>query len=206
MVKVVCFDTGGTLLETQTSGFCTRLIGSLGYSIDEVRPLLEKYFFTTKASMDESLREFCNVLNIPLASVDYDVLMVIRNNRIYEDVLLTLERLLKRYRMAILSNSTPWESVDLHELGVDDFMEAIFYSFEIGVAKPHLEAFKAVERALNVEPESVIMVGDSNIDIAGARNAGWKSIYINRNGKSLSEQADATITTFLDLPDLISQL
>ncbi|MFV0361317.1 TIGR01459 family HAD-type hydrolase [Tropicimonas sp.] len=45
--------------------------------------------------------------------------------------------------------------------------------------KPHLPVYRAVEVALNLPPEKLLMVGDSlEHDIAGARAAGWRSVFV----------------------------
>jgi HAD superfamily hydrolase (TIGR01459 family) len=45
--------------------------------------------------------------------------------------------------------------------------------------KPHLAVFRAIERALGVAPNRLLMVGDSlEHDIAGAAAAGWDSAFI----------------------------
>ncbi|PZX41231.1 HAD superfamily hydrolase (TIGR01459 family) [Roseinatronobacter thiooxidans] len=45
--------------------------------------------------------------------------------------------------------------------------------------KPHLAVFRAIERALGVAPNRLLMVGDSlEHDIAGAAAAGWHSAFI----------------------------
>ena len=48
--------------------------------------------------------------------------------------------------------------------------------------KPHLPVFQAVQDALGLPPEKLLMIGDSlEHDIAGARTAGWTSVFV-RNG------------------------
>ncbi len=45
--------------------------------------------------------------------------------------------------------------------------------------KPHLAVFRAVEAALGLSPDRLVMVGDSlEHDIAGARSAGWASAFV----------------------------
>jgi len=47
------------------------------------------------------------------------------------------------------------------------------------IGKPHLEVFRAVEEALDLSPENILLVGDSlEHDIAGARAAGWHSVFV----------------------------
>ncbi len=63
--------------------------------------------------------------------------------------------------------------------------------------KPHLAVFRAVEAALGLPSERILMVGDSlEHDIAGARAAGWHSVFI-RGGLHATSfrigEADASI-------------
>ena len=47
------------------------------------------------------------------------------------------------------------------------------------IGKPHLPVFRAVEEALDVPAEKLLLVGDSlEHDIAGARGAGWHSAFV----------------------------
>jgi HAD superfamily hydrolase (TIGR01459 family) len=51
--------------------------------------------------------------------------------------------------------------------------EVIFYG------KPHLPIFSQLQAQLDASPEKILMVGDSlEHDIAGAANAGWKSLFV----------------------------
>ena len=53
--------------------------------------------------------------------------------------------------------------------------------------KPFPRIFRAMERALNVPPARLLMVGDSlEHDIAGAANAGWSTAYV-RGGLDAAE-------------------
>ena len=67
--------------------------------------------------------------------------------------------------------------------------------------KPHLPVFRAVQTALDLAPDRLLMVGDSlEHDIAGAVGAGWASVLV-RNGLHASAfQPGANITrTVADL-------
>jgi len=47
------------------------------------------------------------------------------------------------------------------------------------IGKPFARVFHAVEAALGLPPDKILMVGDSlEHDIAGAANAGWHSAFI----------------------------
>ena len=51
------------------------------------------------------------------------------------------------------------------------------------MAKPDKGIFEIVERQLGVGPEACVLVGDHPVnDVAGARGAGWRSVWIDRDG------------------------
>lgn len=209
MIEAVCFDIGGTLLEMPDSGFCTRLAKSLGYSVDDLRPYFEKHFLTAKRSFEEAITSFFDdtgiidysfrhKMNLPPSSYE---------SRVYDDVIPTL-RQLSSYRLSILSNSTPWETVNLEEIGIASYIDAVVYSFDIGVAKPDVRAYRAVENTLRINPQSIAMVGDSRVDIDGARRAGWWAVNIKRNHNrtDMYVEADIIIDKLTDLPSVLESL
>ena len=59
--------------------------------------------------------------------------------------------------------------------------EYIFVSGDIGVAKPQIGIFQHVEKIMNLNPEETLFIGDTfHSDIVGAKEAGWKAIWLNR--------------------------
>ena len=69
--------------------------------------------------------------------------------------------------------------------------------------------FRAVCERLAVEPKEAAYVGDSPwADMAGARNAGMRSIWINRHGLDWPEDQeppDATIQSLAELPAALDE-
>ena len=64
--------------------------------------------------------------------------------------------------------------------------EYIFVFEEIGYTKPDLKAFRCVEQSMGLDRTSMYMVGDSYPnEMAGAINAGWKSIWFTHRGSVL---------------------
>ncbi len=63
--------------------------------------------------------------------------------------------------------------------------------------KPHLPIFRAVEAAIDVPPDRLLMIGDSlEHDIAGGFGAGWATAFI-RGGLHAAQFADADPTAAL---------
>lgn len=107
----------------------------------------------------------------------------------------------KKVGMALLTNGpSEHQRKKIKQLGLYDYIEkeAMFVSGEVGVSKPHLGIFEHVENILHASKEELIYIGDSlTNDIEGAKQAGWKVIWVNRRGITLDDtyayMPDATI-------------
>jgi putative hydrolase of the HAD superfamily len=70
-------------------------------------------------------------------------------------------------------------------LKLDSRIPSIVYSDDFGPAfwKPHVRPFREIQSLLGLGPEAMVYVGDNpNKDFKGARDAGWRSIRIRRQG------------------------
>jgi HAD superfamily hydrolase (TIGR01549 family) len=68
--------------------------------------------------------------------------------------------------------------------------DRILVSGAVGILKPDVRIFRLAEERMGLDPETmdIWFVGDSFAnDIAGAAGAGWKTIWLNRRGKSVPE-------------------
>ena len=83
-----------------------------------------------------------------------------------------LARLAGDYRLGVLTNGVPeWQRAKLEAAGLLDHFEVVVASYEVGSHKPDREPFGFAEERLPAEKYA--MVGDSDADVEGARNAGW---------------------------------
>lgn len=103
--------------------------------------------------------------------------------RIFDDVIPTLNVLRKRgTRMAVISN---WDNrlVPLLEsLELAHEFEAILVSAEVGHTKPAPEIFSAAAETMQLSPDQILHVGDSeNEDHHGAQAAGFQSRWLCRS-------------------------
>ena len=81
-----------------------------------------------------------------------------------------------------------WTKVNA--LGVEKWIprENIIVSGDLGINKPDVRIFDAMQEKLQLDFESLYYIGDSlENDIVGANNARWKSIWINRYNKEHSQ-------------------
>lgn len=94
----------------------------------------------------------------------------------------------------------------LDYLDIEALFDAMFFSSEIGFAKPRPEVFAAVTAQLGAHPDEVVHIGNEwHSDVEGALAAGWKAIWLNRTGKP-SRSGAPFITSLADAGDAIRAL
>jgi len=110
-----------------------------------------------------------------------------------------LDDLARDHRLALVTNGAP--DVQREKLAGTTLGErfgAIVISAELGIAKPDRRIFEHALRAVGAGRDESVMIGDSlPRDIAGARGAGLRSIWIDRgDGPPRPEDAvpDARVT------------
>ena len=103
---------------------------------------------------------------------------------LYDDVVPTWEMLTQRgFRIGIASNfDARLRSVCAGHTTLAR-CEYLFISSELGFAKPHPGFFAEVLKRLDVPAEQLLFIGDDpRRDIAGAKQAGWQALLIDRIG------------------------
>jgi len=95
----------------------------------------------------------------------------------------TLQRLGRRYPLAVISNADGKIADVLNRCGIADCFQQITDSGLVGFEKPHPAIFEAALRAMNVSPEESLYVGDVfSVDYAGATRAGMQAILFDVSG------------------------
>lgn len=84
-------------------------------------------------------------------------------------------------RLAVVSNFDARLPRLLADAGLADCFEAVVYSEEVGVEKPHPAIFEELLERLQLQPARVLHVGDSRRDdVEGARAVGIKALWLTR--------------------------
>ena len=125
--------------------------------------------------------------------------------RIDENALAVLGKLHERFRLGIVSNFAIPECVLklLEREGLAAFFDVVVVSGAVNVRKPSPEIFKKALEALGVTAEETVFVGDTvDADVEGAKNAGMKTIFIERRIQKGTEEACPT-QTIKNLGDLL---
>lgn len=95
-------------------------------------------------------------------------------------------------QLGILTNGpTNHQKSKIKQLGIETFIPEAnrFISEEVGIAKPNIAVFKLIEENLSVTANELIYIGDSyENDVIGAKNAGWKCVWLNKYQKELTSE------------------
>ena len=93
-----------------------------------------------------------------------------------------LKAVRRNKKTALISNFDypPYVYQVLSRYGLDRMFDHITVSGEIGVEKPDPAAFTPALAATGIEPAAAVYVGDSDVDVEGARRAGMMPVRIVR--------------------------
>lgn len=96
-------------------------------------------------------------------------------------------------QLAILTNGEEkHQTMKMDQLQLTNWIavENIFISGSYRYAKPKSEIFHIVEEKLACNPENTVYIGDSfEKDIIGAKQVGWKAIWMNHRRRNIPEQS-----------------
>jgi len=114
-----------------------------------------------------------------------------------------LAKLKGRYELALVSNhTTDIQLRKLRALDFERFFPVVVTSEEAGVEKPDAHIFELALRALGVNADEALMIGDSPaVDLRGACNAGVPCI-LSRQFSAPELAGDAPETTIASLSEL----
>lgn len=94
-----------------------------------------------------------------------------------------LERLIKHYRLAVISNADGKIAEVLASCGIADCFETITDSGIVGKEKPHPAIFAAAVGSMGVSPGESVYVGDVySVDYLGATRFGMQSVLFDVAG------------------------
>ena len=213
--SVILFDFGGTL-DTQGCHWGKMLwhgYEAMGIPVTEEQ-FREAYVYAERKLGSEPLIHandtFRRMLSVKLG-LEFDYLLEKRwltvdeqgarkmqtelENHIYNKVETTigssknvLEQLRKRYRLGLVTNFYGNMSVVLKEFQLSNLFETVTESAVVGVRKPSPEIFRKAVAAMQVQPDRVLVVGDSYTkDILPAHEIGCQTCWLKGEGWNKEE-------------------
>ena len=127
------------------------------------------------------------------------------NVELFPEVVDALAVLSRTYVLGLLSNGNGYPE----RSGLGGTFASVVFSQDHGVDKPDRRLFDVAAAEVGCEPDEVVMVGDSlPNDVSGAQNAGWRAIWLNRDGRDRPDgyAPDAEISNLMELPKALRAL
>lgn len=120
-----------------------------------------------------------------------------QNVELFPDTIRVLKKLSARYPLIAISNG----NACIKSIGIDKYFFCAISAFDTGKPKPDSSMFLLACEKLAIKPEQLLHVGDDlENDIAGAYNAGCRSVWFNPcRLTEANHRVDRVIYTLTDL-------
>lgn len=178
MAKAIIFDLWNTLACKKFS-----ISGALKehFGIRD-KDYFEKYtkLIQTKNwnSIEEMAKEFLEHFN--LSVLESNIMFVVKtfedgiqSAELHEGVEELLAKLKETHKIAVLSNTNPFEVIN-EKWNIKQHLSEEIYSFQISHLKPSNESFNIILEKLNVKPEECIFIDDNSENLLAAKKLGMK--------------------------------
>ncbi|PZA08392.1 MULTISPECIES: HAD family hydrolase [unclassified Meiothermus] len=122
----------------------------------------------------------------------------------YPEVDALLSALSPRYRLGLVTNGVPdLQRAKIYGSNLASHFQAVAVSGELNVGKPDPKIFEWICARLEVAPAECVMVGDNpERDVAGAIQAGMRSVWVDRGFKPRDQRYPAD----LEVKNLLAML
>lgn len=211
MIKVVSFDIGGTLIKNEEiieKGLDLKSLSILlKLPYEDVRNTYKNIFQKTKGNFDELVSDFCKTLSIPVDKKVVDFFkkkFVNTGEKQIEKANIELIKEIKKqgYKVILFSNNCCLLENNINNK-LNNFVDGIFYSYNLGYTKSDKESYKYIETQLNNMPEEFLHIGDTLIsDYYEPIKNGWKAIYYG----STEDKTIESITNLNEILDVLKKI
>jgi FMN phosphatase YigB (HAD superfamily) len=197
-------------------------------NIEEFSNALSAEFLKARSEIEQSLKEmkfekvifdFFTKLNLSTSDGIYGSFLEVYYQPVTDQVTLVdgAEKVLKFFKeknlkIGLISNTIFPEEFHLRELkrfGLYPYLDAHFFSSQVGYRKPHPRIFQLTLEKLKVDPSEAVFVGDRlEEDVGGAQKVGMKGILKHHPGRdyTLPVTPDGQVMELKDLPEMVFDL
>lgn len=182
MIKAVIFDCYGVLTQDGWTPFKEKYISGNDEIEMQIR-LLGRDVDTGVRSENEMIEQTAKITGANIGEVRRALSVQVVNDELINYIENTLKPDMK---IGLLSNAS-------HDV-VDDLFadkkyifDATTISYQVGVAKPDIEAYELAARRLGVEPEECVFVDDRERFCVAAEDAGMAWVVFNDTKQCISD-------------------
>ena len=96
----------------------------------------------------------------------------------FDDAFTTIDQLKNHFKIGAITNG----NADLDVIGVSEKFNFVVTAEMAGAAKPSEKIFQYAQNQVQLESHEMVFVGDHpDVDMLGARQSGWRTIWFNPN-------------------------
>ena len=200
-IKAIIFDAYGTLFDVNSAAEkCKDKIGDKWENFSNywrttqleytwLRSLMKRhknFWEITEDSLEKSMEIF--EIN---RSMKNELLNLYKSLSTFEEVPKTLKILReKNYKLAILSNGTPYLlNILVKNNNLENLFDDLFSIEEVGIYKPDSKVYDIPTKKYSIKKNEVVFLSANTWDVAGGGNYGYNAIWINRN-KNIFDNLD----------------
>lgn len=182
-IKAVVFDLYQTLIYCREQNHAySNMFKQLG--LDETERIAARKL--TRVENFESLKALAARVK-PSGTADYETLgralaAELASAICYPEVIGVLRRLRKQgLRLGMISNLGTAYKQPVFNLGLDQYLETMIFSCDIGLIKPDPLIFQSMIKSLGLKPWEILMTGDLfPKDVQAPRNVGMQAVHLDR--------------------------
>ncbi len=226
-MTVLCFDLDGTLCDLwmgERKAKFTLLDEIMKYT-DEPRDMVSRTYDVTWAVVKYHYMEMVNdglsehnirSLHMDMVFEEYKIEenperfatihgeITMKNMEIFPDAEKVVNSLAEKYQLCMITNgATDNQQNKIKHLPFRNHFTEIIISQELGHHKPSKVIFDTMAERMNTQPSEMTYIGnDYKKDIIGAKDAGWKTVWIDRK----DEEQDRSVPdwTIKELNELLT--
>ncbi|MBC5624845.1 HAD family hydrolase [Clostridium sp. NSJ-49] len=213
MIKSIIFDLDGTLLNTieDLANACNYVLTTLGYKTHEV----EKYktfvgngrYKLVERMLPEDRRDMENIEKALKLFDTYYEKHMIDMTKPYDGIMEMLDSLINRgINIAVVSNKPHEFTTEVVKNYFGDRFKVVYGHKKNTKEKPDPWAVLEVIEEFNVNKDECLYIGDSEIDINTAKNAGVKSVGVEWGFRGKGELEAAGANYIVNKPEQILEI
>ena len=192
-IKAIIFDAYGTLFDVNSAAKkCKEKIGDKWENFANcwrttqleytwLRSLMNRhkdFWQVTEDSLDKSMQTF--KIDSSMRNELLDLYKVLSTFPEVKEVLNKLKE--KNYKLAILSNGTPFLLNELVKSNhLDNIFDDIFSIEEVKIYKPHPKVYNIPIKKYQIQKNEVVYLSANTWDVSAGGNYGFNPVWVNRN-------------------------
>ncbi len=224
MIKYILFDLDGTILDFnkgEKDAFIRSINKFSDIKINNEDALkfsqINDYYFNQYKNgiMDrptfhfhrfDEIIKYLNINSDPIkCNLEY-VSLLKYEAQIYDDVIEILSYLSNKYELYVASNGIKEvQESRMNIAGINKYFKKAYISEDVGYNKPEKEFFEYIFNDLNdFNKDNYIIIGDRlDSDILGGINSNIHTIFVNREGNNINNNAEYEIKSLLEIKNIL---